>query len=98
MITWIYWQTFLGNTYYTLSPMRVFALSTETPVLPFVGSYFALLAPWQARNIETNTDLIIAGALQQWFQNSTTAPSVQGIILMRSMFRFEFGGIFRRMN
>jgi hypothetical protein len=98
---WIFWGQGAASDYHPLVyewQFPTFTLSTATPTLPYIGYWNVLLEFSQPHLTESNTDLQIAGMYHQWFQNTTTVPSVQGIILMRSQFRFEFGGIWRRMN
>jgi len=98
---WIFWGQGQAADYHPLVyswQFPTFTFSTAgLPQTP-IGVWTTLLEFSQPHLTETNTDLLITGMWHQWFQNTTSTPSVQGIILMRSMFRFEFGGNWRRMN
>jgi len=98
---WSYWGAGLSSEYHPLCyvwQFPTFTLSTEEPDLPDIGVWNTQLEFSQSHGVETNTDLLIAGVFHQWFQSASATPSVQAITLMRSIHRFQFGGMFRRLN
>ena len=98
---WIFWGQGRAADYQPLVnewQFPTFTFSTAgLPQIP-IGYWNVLLEFSQPHLTESNTDLMIAGMYHQWVQNTGSTPSVEAITLMRSMFRFEFGGMFRRMN
>ena len=98
---WIFWGQGAAADYHPLVyswQFPSFTFSTAGLAGVPIGYWSVLLEFSQPHLTESNTDLQIASMYHQWFQNTTTVPSVQLVILMRSQFRFEFGGNFRRVN
>jgi len=98
---WIFWGQGAAADYHPLVyswQFPSFTFSTAgLPQTP-IGYWSVLLEFSQPHLTESNTDLQIASMYHQWFQSATAAPATAAIILQRSLFRFEFGGLFRRVN
>ena len=79
-----------GSTY--------FFLSQEVPAIPKIGIFLSWLDPTKVLRVKPHDQLIIGGILNQWTMGATGVPAVSGIILSRSVGRFVFSGLFRRVN
>ena len=93
-----YWENHTDLVIATYGGPSFFYGSTETPAAAAVGIWLMNLDNEQVVYWQDHSDALSAGAFQVVWTSASTTPAVAAIILQRSVERFVFGGMFRRMN
>ena len=94
-----YWE---NNTDLVVStyggPQFFYGATGTTPPVSAVGVWLMNLDNEQVVYWQDHSDALSAGAFQVVWTSASTTPAVAAIILQRSVERFVFAGLFRRVN
>lgn len=91
----IYWE---NHSNVQIQATYAFFYSGTGAILPDVGIWLLLPNIAQAIQWHDMIDAQISGDIRPLWPITTAEPSLQLIVMQRSIERFVFGGLFRRIN
>lgn len=73
-------------------------LSQETPAVPDIGIFTIWLRNYHGIEPNNKSEMILGGSFYQVFTGTTAAPATPALAKARSINRFVFYGVSRRVN
>ena len=92
----IYWND--NSNVQIQAPYVFFYASSSLGILPYVGIWLVLPNTNQPIIWQDHVDVLFSGDVRPQWAVATAGPSIQLLVIERSVARFVFGGVFRRVN